>query len=175
MGKRISHKDSLCGVARPLDAIGDWWSLLIVRDAFDGSRRFGEFQKSLGLAKNILSARLRNLVAHGIMDTVPAAEGGPYQEYELTEKGRGLFLLLAALRQWGEDFFFAPEEAHVLLVDKKAELPVRRLELRAQDGRVLGPTDTVVRRTPNTAKVEVADRPARTDPKRRVVESRARR
>ncbi len=145
MAKRISHKDLLCGVARPLDAIGDWWSLLIVRDAFDGLRRFGEFQKSLGLAKNILSARLRNLVAHGILDTVPAADGSPYQEYVLTAKGRGMFPLLVALRQWGEDYFFDPDETHVLLVDKKSGLPVRRLELRAQDGRVLGPESTEVR------------------------------
>ncbi|MGY3589445.1 DNA-binding HxlR family transcriptional regulator [Bradyrhizobium sp. USDA 4341] len=145
MAKRVSHRDSMCGVARPLDAIGDWWSLLIVRDAFDGRRRFGEFQKSLGLAKNILAARLRNLLAHGIMETVPAADGSPYQEYVLTEKGRGLFPLLVALRQWGEDFFFEPDEAHVLLVDRKNGLPVRRLELRAQDGRVVGAEDTMVR------------------------------
>lgn len=173
MGKRVSHKDSLCGVARPLDAIGDSWSLLIVRDAFDGSRRFGEFQKSLGLAKNILSARLRNLVAHGIMETVPAADGGPYQEYELTEKGRGLFLILAALRQWGEDFFFAPEEAHVLLIDRKSGLPVRRLELRSRDGRILGPTDTVVRGLPTAARAETAKQPARTNLKRQGIKSRA--
>lgn len=144
MNRRTTHEDSLCGVARPLDAIGDWWSLLIVRDAFDGLRRFGEFQKNLGLAKNILAARLRNLVAHGIMDIVPAADGGAHHEYVLTEKGRGLFPLLVALRQWGEDFFFEPDEAHVLLVDRKSGLPVRKLELRAQDGRVLGPEDTVV-------------------------------
>src|SRR3546814_2430697 len=86
MVKRISHKDSRCGVARPLDAIGDWWSLLIVRDAFDGLRRFGEFQKDLGLAKNILAARLRSLVAHGIMDTVPAADGSAYQAYVLSSE-----------------------------------------------------------------------------------------
>lgn len=135
----------MCGVARPLDAIGDWWSLLIVRDAFDGLKRFGEFQKSLGLAKNILSARLRNLVAHGIMATVPASDGSPYQEYVLTEKGRGLFPLLVALRQWGEEFFFEPNEARVLLVDRKSGRPVRRLELRAQDGRILGAADTDVR------------------------------
>lgn len=144
MNRRTTHEDSLCGVARPLDAIGDWWSLLIVRDAFDGLRRFGEFQKNLGLAKNILAARLRNLVAHGIMDVVPAADGGAHHEYVLTEKGRGLFPLLVALRQWGEDFFFEPDEAHVLLVDRKTGLPVRKLELRSQDGRVLGPEDTVV-------------------------------
>jgi DNA-binding HxlR family transcriptional regulator len=150
MAKRVSHKDSSCGVARPLDAIGDWWSLLIVRDAFDGLRRFGEFQKSLGLAKNILSARLRNLVAHGIMDMVAASDSSPYQEYVLTEKGRGLFPLLVALRQWGDDFFFEPDEAHVLLVEKKTGLPVRRLELRAQNGRILGAEDTVVRLLPGS-------------------------
>ncbi|ASW04868.1 winged helix-turn-helix transcriptional regulator [Rhizobium sp. 11515TR] len=144
MAKRVSHKDSMCGVARPLDAIGDWWSLLIIRDAFDGLRRFGEFQKSLGLAKNILSARLRNLVAHGIMDTVPASDGSPYQEYVLTQKGQGLFPLLVALRQWGEDFFFEPNEPHVTLVDRATRLPVRRLELRAQDGRMLMAEDTVI-------------------------------
>jgi DNA-binding HxlR family transcriptional regulator len=144
MGRRTSHKDAQCPVARPLDAIGDWWSLLIIRDAFDGLTRFGEFQRNLGLAKNILSARLHNLVRHGIMDAVPASDGGPYQEYVLTEKGRGLFPLLVALRQWGEDFFFAPDESHVLLVDRKRGLPVRKLELRSQDGRVLGPEDTAV-------------------------------
>jgi DNA-binding HxlR family transcriptional regulator len=135
-----------CAASRGrLDAIGDGWSLLIVRDAFDGLRRFGEFQKSLGLAKNILSARLRNLVAHGVMEAVPASDGGAHQEYALTEKGRGLFPLLVALRQWGEDYFFDPEEPHVVLVDKTAGLPVRKLEPRAQDGRLLGPGDAVVR------------------------------
>jgi DNA-binding HxlR family transcriptional regulator len=121
--KRTSHRNAACPVARPLDAIGDWWSLLIIRDAFDGLRRFGEFQKNLGLAKNILAARLRNLVDHGILETVPASDGSVYQEYVLTRKGRGLFPLLVALRQWGEDFFFEPDERHVLLVDKKHRLP----------------------------------------------------
>ena len=90
MVKRTSHADSLCGVARPLDAIGDGWSLLIVRDAFDGLRRFGEFQRSLGLSKNILAVRLRNLVAHDILETVPASDGSAYQDYVLTEKGLSL-------------------------------------------------------------------------------------
>jgi HxlR-like helix-turn-helix len=82
---------------------------------------------------------------------VPASDGSAYQEYVLTEKGRGLFPLLVALRQWGEDFFFEPGEAHVLLVDRKSGLPVRKLELRAQDGRIVGPQDTVVRQPPNSA------------------------
>lgn len=144
MVKRTSHQNAGCPVARPLDAIGDWWSLLIIRDAFDGLRRFGEFKKSLGLAKNILSARLRNLVEHGVLQMVPASDGSAYQEYVLTEKGRGLFPVLVALRQWGEEFYFDPSEQHVELVDRATGQPVRKLELRAQDGRVLGPEDTVV-------------------------------
>lgn len=144
MVKRTSHADSLCGVARPLDAIGDWWSLLIVRDAFEGLCRFGEFQRSLGLSKNILTVRLRNLVAHDILETVPASDGSAYQDYVLTEKGRALFPLLVALRQWGDAFCFAPGEAHVMLVDKATGKPVQPLELRAQDGRALAPEDTAV-------------------------------
>lgn len=144
MVKRTTHNESACGVARPLDAIGDGWTLLIVRDAFDGLRRFGEFQKSLSLAKNILSARLRNLVAHGIMEMIPAADGSAYHEYVLTPKGRGLFPVLVALRQWGEEFFFEPHEAHVVLVDRKMKLPVRKLEPRSDDGRALNPEDVLV-------------------------------
>lgn len=144
MVKRTSHKKASCPLARPLDAIGDWWSLLIIRDAFEDLRRFGEFQKSLGLAKNILAARLRNLVEHGILKTAPASDGSAYVEYVLTEKGRGLFPLLVALRQWGEDYFFQPDETHVRLIDRERGQPVSRLELRSQDGRLLGPDDVAV-------------------------------
>src|SRR5581483_5227128 len=126
MVKRTSHADSRCGVARPLDAVGDGWSLLIVRDAFDGLARFGEFQKSLGLAKNILASRLRHLVEHAILELVPAAEGGAHLQYRLTAKGRALFPVLVALRQWGEDHCFAPGELQVRLVDRRRGRPVRR-------------------------------------------------
>ena len=67
-------------------------------------RRFGEFQKKLGLAKNILTVRLRALVDHGILKTAPASDGSAYQEYLLTPKGRGVFPILVALRQWSEEF-----------------------------------------------------------------------
>jgi DNA-binding HxlR family transcriptional regulator len=144
MVRRTSHKHASCPVARPLDAIGDWWSLLIIRDCFDGLRRFGEFQKNLGMAKNILAGRLRNLVAHGILETAPASDGSSYVEYVLTEKGAGMFLVLVALRQWGEDWFFRPGETLVRLVDRKRRKPVRRLELKSQDGRTLKFSDTEV-------------------------------
>jgi DNA-binding HxlR family transcriptional regulator len=82
--------------------VGDWWSLLIVRDAFAGRRRFGEFQRGLGIAKNILTDRLRRLAADGVLEQVPTSDGSAFMEYVLTEKGRGLFLVVVALGQWGE-------------------------------------------------------------------------
>lgn len=135
-----------CPVGRALDVLGDWWSLLIVRDAFDGMRRFGEFQRSLGVAKNILSARLRNLVAHGVLEMVPASDGSAFQEYQLTAKGRDLFEVIVSLRQWGERHTFGAAERHSVLVDKMQGKPVARLAVRAQDGRALGPDDAVVRK-----------------------------
>src|SRR5713226_4344782 len=101
--KRKSLDTASCPIARTLDVIGDWWSLLIVRDAFLGKRRFSEFQKSLGLAKNILCVRLRKLASHGILASCPALDGSAYQEYALTEEGRSLYIVLVALRQWGEN------------------------------------------------------------------------
>jgi DNA-binding HxlR family transcriptional regulator len=121
--------------------IGDWWSLLIVRDAFLGKGRFSEFQKSLGLAKNILCTRLQKLVSHGVLETVPASDGSAYQEYRLTKKGRRLYLVLVALRQWGESHLFQKGELELRLVDRASGQPVRPLELRSQDGRLLGPSD----------------------------------
>lgn len=144
MVKRTSFEDAQCPIARSLDAIGDGWSLLIIRDALGGKRRFGEFQKSLGTAKNILAVRLRALVEHGILELRPASDGSPYQEYVLTEKGKDLFPVLVALRQWADDHLFRPGEEYTKLVDRKTGKRVRRLELRSQDGRVLRRQDTSV-------------------------------
>ncbi len=141
--KRKSLGASRCPIARTLDIIGDWWSLLIVRDCFMGKRRFGEFEKSLGLAKNILSARLQKLTEHGILELAPASDGSAYQEYRLTGKGNSLYVVLVALRQWGEDNLFENNELHLRLVDRKSGKPVKRLELRSQDGRLLKAGDLV--------------------------------
>jgi DNA-binding HxlR family transcriptional regulator len=148
MVKRTSLEHADCPVARSLDAIGDWWSLLIIRDAWLGRRRFGEFQKSLGLAKNILTVRLRALVERGILELAPASDGSAYQEYILTDKGRGLFPVLVALRQWSEEFDERPEEIATILVDRESGRPVEKLELHARDGRLLGPVDTTLKPRP---------------------------
>jgi len=145
MVKRTSFEHDDCPVARALDAIGDWWSMLIIRDALFGVSRFSEFQKRLGLAKNILSVRLRTLVDQGILKTAPASDGSAYQEYLLTPKGRGVFPILVALRQWSEEFDARPDEIATVLVDKEKGQPVRKLELHSQDGRLLNASDTALK------------------------------
>ncbi len=146
MVKRVSLKDADCPVARSLDAIGDWWSLLIVRDALDGVRRFSEFQKSLGVSKGILAARLRDLVELDILETAPASDGSAYQEYLLTDKGRDLFPVVVGLRQWGEAHCFSRGEPHSVLVDRETGRPVGRLELRSSSGLTPTALDTAVKK-----------------------------
>src|SRR5881392_4157597 len=148
MVKRTSFEKAECPIARSLDAIGDWWSLLIIRDALMGISRFSEFQKHIGLAKNILAVRLRALVDHGILKTAPASDGSAYQEYVLTPKGRGVFPVLVALRQWSEAFDDHPEEIATILVDREKGRPVRKLELYSQDGRLLRAGDTALKPRP---------------------------
>jgi DNA-binding HxlR family transcriptional regulator len=143
--RRTSLKTAKCPVARTLDVVGDWWTLLIVRDALKGVRRFGEFQKNLGMAKNILSARLREMVAAGIMEMRPAEDGSAHNEYHLTEAGQRLQTVLVALRQWGEQYLFEPGEPMMMAVDRDNEQPLRRIELAARDGRALTSADVMVK------------------------------
>ncbi|MDH7797985.1 MULTISPECIES: helix-turn-helix domain-containing protein [unclassified Beijerinckia] len=149
MVKRRSLQGDYCPSARALDAIGDWWSLLIVRDAFDGLTRFGEFEKNLGIAKNILSERLRMLIARGILEAVPASDKGSRQEYHLTAMGRDLFPVMVALRQWGEQHLFGPGEEHSRLIERATGEPVR-LDVRAQSGRPVVADDTLILKVPET-------------------------
>src|SRR5882757_5348773 len=141
-------KGAECPIARALDAVGDWWSLLIIRDAFDGIRRFSEFQANLGIAKGMLTTRLRDLADLGVLELAPASDGTAYQEYVLTKKGHDLFHVVVALRQWGEDHLYERGERHSVLIDNENRHPVGRLELRSQTGRVLRWADATVSKLP---------------------------
>jgi DNA-binding HxlR family transcriptional regulator len=99
-GKKTDLGLSACAIARSLSVVGDWWSLLLVRDALSGARRFGEFESRLGLAKNILAVRLRKLIEEGIFERVPSSDGGARDEYQLTKKGEELYVVLVGLWQW---------------------------------------------------------------------------
>lgn len=144
MSRRSTEQVEHCPVARSVDVVGDRWSLLIVRDAFDGIRRFSDFQRSLGMARNILADRLRQLVQADILSQRPACDGSAYSEYVLTARGERLFPLLVALRQWGEAHLFAQQEAHSLLIENATGQPLAAMTPRARDGSVLAPADTHV-------------------------------
>jgi DNA-binding HxlR family transcriptional regulator len=93
-----------CSIARALEIVGERWTLLIIRDAFLGLRRFDEFQESLGIARNVLADRLNRLVDEGILERVLYCERPERYEYRLTKKGRQLDVALAGLRQWGDAY-----------------------------------------------------------------------
>ena len=141
--RRKSLNKAACPIARALDVIGDWWSLLIVRDALRGTTRFGDFHKSLGLSKNILTRRLRTLTEQKILELVPAADGSAYREYRLTDKGRSLYPVLISLALWGQDN--APTRGpHSRLVDRANGEPVCAVNVVASDGRILQPGETMM-------------------------------
>ena len=135
-----------CPVARSVSLVGDRWSLLIVRDAFDGIRRFGDFQRSLGMARNILSDRLHKLVTAGVLEMQAASDGTAYQEYVLTARGESLFPIIVAMRQWGEQHLFTRDERHSQLIDKQTGKPVNYMTPVTQDGIVLSAEMTQVQK-----------------------------
>lgn len=155
-----------CGIGQALEAFGDWWTLLIVRDAFFGVRRFGDFERDLGIAKNILAARLQHLVDHGIFEKVDVGAEGRRFEYRLTDKGEALLPVLTALREWSDEWIFGRGNEPVLVTDRKTGKRVPRLRLTAADGRALtrgdlraipGPGatgDTVRRLTPRNSSTQ---------------------
>ncbi|GGD59014.1 winged helix DNA-binding protein [Erythrobacter arachoides] len=117
--------------------MGERWSFLILRAAFNGLVHFEEFSAELGIARNILSNRLGKLVAHGVMERHPCEDDRRKVEYRLTEKGAGLLPAMLALRQWGERYAdnFRSE---LVLVDKAHGLPIAPITMHAHDGRELG-------------------------------------
>jgi DNA-binding HxlR family transcriptional regulator len=114
--QRKSFGNLQCPIARSLERVGEWWSILILRDAFHGLRRFDEFQKSLEIAPNTLTRRLNALVESGLLERSRYSERPPRDEYVLTERGRDFRPVLWALLAWGNKHL-APEGASVVLVD----------------------------------------------------------
>jgi DNA-binding HxlR family transcriptional regulator len=130
-----------CGVGQALEVLGDWWTLLIVRDAFFGARRFGDFERSLGIAKNVLSARLAHLVEHGIFERVDVGSEGEHFEYRLSEKGEALLPILTALRDWSDDWIFGRGNEPVIVKDRASGRRIPKLRVTDADGRPLSRRD----------------------------------
>jgi DNA-binding HxlR family transcriptional regulator len=102
MGRTADYSQQVCSVAATLEVVGDPWTLLILRDAFAGVRRFEQWQERLGVARNVLAARLKSLVAHGVLARRAYCERPPRHEYVLTEKGRDLYAVLLTMAAWGD-------------------------------------------------------------------------
>ena len=114
---------------------------MILRDAFFGVRRFADFERSLGISKNVLTARLRSLVEHGILDRIDEGVHGERFEYALTPKGEALLPVLTALREWGDAWVFGEGNEPYVVRERSTGLRPEPLTVRGADGQVLGRRD----------------------------------
>jgi DNA-binding HxlR family transcriptional regulator len=146
--RRTSFEDWNCSIARATDILGDWWTPLVLRDAFNGTRRFDDFVERLGIGRNILTERLRRLTAEGIFDKVEYQEHPPRYEYRLTDKGRALFGVIAALHRWGNDWLAAEDGVPVEMVDRRTGKVVNPIVVDEATGEPLDPRQVSVRRGP---------------------------
>jgi DNA-binding HxlR family transcriptional regulator len=142
MGKLREPLNDLaaCGLPSALEAMGEKWSFMILRAAFNHVRHFEEFLEELGIARNILSNRLSRLVDHGILKREHCADDRRRIEYCLTPKGRDLLPAMLALRQWGEKYGCAAPNIPVLC-DERDGRPIAPIAIHAADGRVLDPSE----------------------------------
>ena len=129
-----------CGLPAALEVMGERWSFMILRAAFNGLYHFEEYLGALGIARNILSNRLARLVEHGIMKREPLPDDRRKIEYRLTEKGLDLLPAMLALRQWGEKYGCGVPNNPVLC-DARDGMPIAPIQIHAHDGRLLGPRE----------------------------------
>ena len=113
--RRASFDEMHCSIAQALEIVGEWWTLLIIRDAFLGVRRFDDFVERLGISRNVLSDRLGTLVDAGVLWRRPYDDGRDRADYLLTDKGRALWPVITSLRQWGDEWIFGEGNEPVVL------------------------------------------------------------
>jgi DNA-binding HxlR family transcriptional regulator len=134
--QRKSFEGSLCPIARSLERVGEWWSMMILRDAFHGLTRFDQFQRSLGIAPNMLTRRLNALVEAGLLERRRYSERPPRDEYRLTPVGRDFRPVLIAMTAWGNRHF-APEGVASQVVDAATGEPAEPVLVDRRSGRRL--------------------------------------
>jgi DNA-binding HxlR family transcriptional regulator len=126
-----------CSIARSLNEVGEWWTLLIVRECTEGTTRFDEFQSRLGIARNILTARLERLIELEIIERYPVADRANTFGYRLTEKGSELYPVLVALMQWGDRWLASNGKPPVTLIEDASGEPVNVMTVQSKRGRLL--------------------------------------
>jgi DNA-binding HxlR family transcriptional regulator len=137
-----------CSVAQTLELIGEWWTLLILRNAFHGMRTFDEFEKQLGISTSVLSARLKKLTDAGILLRETSALDGRSVEYRLTEKGLELYPVMISLMQWGDKWRPNGRGLRLDLRERKTGRRIAGVRVLSADGEPLGPRDVEVRAGP---------------------------
>ena len=145
-----------CSIAQALEVLGDWWTLLVVREAFLGTRRFSDFQELLGISKNVLTQRLSHLVDRGVLEKIDVGEHGTHYEYALTPMGKDLVVVMTALRQWGDRWVLGAGKEPLMVYDRRTGRPVPRIRIRGDDGEVLRASDMEVRPGPGASKETLA-------------------
>lgn len=150
--QRKSFVGMNCSIARALEEVGEWWSLLIVREITQGSTRFDEFQRELGIARNILTARLARLTELGIIERYPLTDRANTDGYRLTEKGEDLYPVLVSLMQWGDRWLAPRGKWPMALLDDASGEPVERLAVQAAGGKPLSYKDVRYARGPGATK-----------------------
>ncbi|MFT4798518.1 MAG: DNA-binding HxlR family transcriptional regulator [Candidatus Azotimanducaceae bacterium] len=143
--KLVSFDHLNCSLAQTLSVIGERWTMLIIRDVFFGLRRFDEFQKNLGIARNILSDRLKKLIEAGILEK---SEEPGHREYRLSKKGLALQPIMIAMTHWGDKYMPHPDGMRIQFVDRKNSKPIKTLGIYASDGRKLKPKEVKAKRGP---------------------------
>jgi DNA-binding HxlR family transcriptional regulator len=141
--KRTSFGTMPCPIARGLERVGEWWSILILRDAFAGLTRFDEFQKSLGIAPNMLTRRLNALVESGLLERHRYSERPPRDEYRLTPRGHDFRPVLLAMLAWGNRHF-TPEGPSIVIADAKTGAVADPVLVDRNSGRPLVGPDYVL-------------------------------
>lgn len=142
---KSSFADMNCPIAQTLEQVGEWWTFVILRNAFCGMSRFQDFQQHLGISTSILTQRLNRLVDSAILLRLPSPDDGRVVHYQLTAKGRSLYPILAAMTLWGEQWAPNPAGPRLTMVERATGQPVAGVAILSQDGRKLPPDqlDTV--------------------------------
>lgn len=141
-----------CPVARSMAMLGERWAILLMREAYYGSSRFDEFEKHLGIAPNILSARLKTLVEHGLLEKVPAPGGGARQVYRLTEMGRDFFPVYVSLKAWADRWLANERGPLTVLEDRRDGKEIVAGPLTRDDGSAITADDLRVRPGPGAGR-----------------------
>jgi DNA-binding HxlR family transcriptional regulator len=154
--RRTSFADMDCSIAQALEVVGEWWSLLILRDAFQGVRRFDDFQRRLGIARNVLTDRLQRLVAEGVLERRRYRTQPERYEYRLTEKGLDLYPVIIGLMRWGDKWAVDKDGPPLVLTHRDCEHDVMPVLTCPACGDELGARDMRFRWRPRRPRAKHA-------------------